>query len=602
MALDGAFLSRLIQEISADALGAKVDRIFQPGREEILIVLRWRGGSGKLLLSANADAARLQFTNAAFENPKTPPMFCMFLRKHLGSARLVEIRQLGLDRIVHLIFEAQNELGDTIKITVAVEIMGRHSNIIVVDQNNKIMESIKHVDEEMSSVRQVLPGMSYILPPKQNKLDPRTAPPEDIMTRLDSGRDVELSKALMDVIQGLSPIAARELAYYVNRGEHSPYSALTENQRDRLRFILGRLGETLRSPVGEGDLAAPTVVFDLSGKPKDLSFLEIHQYGHSVMTRGCDGYSALLDTFYSERDLVERIRQRSGNLLHLLITTTERITRKMALQKEELLQSTQRETLRRYGDLLHANLYRLEKGMSSVRVENFFEEGMPETEIPLDPSLTPARNAQRYYSEYRKADTAEKKLKELIAQEEDELIYLDSVFDALSRARTEAELTAIRSELTEQGYLRKERKKYEKQKPGAKGKKLPKEEKLPPMKYLSTDGFTILCGRNNVQNDRLTLRESRNYDIWLHTQKIPGSHTIIITDGKEPPASTIEQAAMIAAYNSKARESTRVAVDYTIVKNVKKPNGAKPGMVIYDKYETAIVTPDEQLVNSLRSV
>ncbi len=602
MALDGAFLSRLIQEISIDAIGAKVDRIFQPGREEILFVLRWKGGSGKLLLSANADTARIQFTNAAFENPKSPPMFCMFLRKYLGSARLVEIRQIGLDRIVHLVFETQNELGDLIKITVAVEIMGRHSNIIIIDQNNKIMESIKHVDEEMSSVRQVLPGMSYTLPPRQNKLDPRTALPEDIIARLDSGRDVELSKALMDTVLGISPIVAREIAHYVNRNEHSPLSALTESQRDKLNFILGQLGEILRSQVGKGDSAAPTVVFDLNGKPKDFSFLEIHQYGHSVMTRGCDGYSSLLDVFYSERDLVERIRQRSNNLLCLLVTTTERTSRKVAIQKEELMQCTQREKLRQYGDLLQANLHRMEKGNSSIRVENFFEEGLPEIEIPLDPSLTPSRNAQRYYTEYRKADTAEKKLKELISQGEEELEYLDSVFDALSRARTEAELNAVRLELAEQGYLRGERKKDQKQKPGSKGKKPAKEEKLPPMKYVSTDGFTILCGRNNTQNDRLTLKDSRNYDIWFHTQKIPGSHTIIITDGKEPPASTLEQAAIIAAYNSKARESTRVAVDYTIVKNVKKPNGAKPGMVIYDKYETAIVTPDENLVNSLRSV
>ncbi len=601
MALDGAFLSRLVQEISLNALDARVDRIFQPGREEILFVLRWRGGSGKLLLSANADTARLQFTNAAFENPKVPLMFCMFLRKHLGNARLVEIRQLGLDRIVHLIFETQNELGDMVKITVAAEIMGRHSNIIVVDQNNRIMESIKHVDEEMSSVRQVLPGMPYILPPRQNKLDPRAASPEEIIARLDGGRDVELAKALMDAVLGVSPIVAREIAHYVNRGEHVPYSALTESQRDKLRFILGRLGDILRSPVGQSDLASPTVVFDTGGKPKDFSFLEIHQYGHSLLTQGCDGYSALLDTFYSERDLAERMRQRSNHLLRLLVTTTERITRKMAVQKEELMQSTQRETLRQYGDLLQTNLYRLEKGMASVRVENFFEEGMPEIDIPLDPALTPSRNAQKYYSDYRKADTAEKKLKELIAQEEEELEYLDSVFDALSRARTEAELNAVRAELADQGYLH-DRKNNEKQKPGGKGKKPAKEEKLPPMKYLSADGFTILCGRNNVQNDRLTLKDSRNYDIWLHTQKIPGSHTIIITDGREPPASTIEQAAVIAAYNSKARESTRVAVDYTIVKNVKKPNGAKPGMVIYDKYETAIVTPDEALVNSLRSV
>lgn len=596
MALDGAFLSKLLEEISQTALDARVDRIFQPGREEIIFVLRWKGGSGKLLLSANADSARIQFTQASFENPKTPPMFCMFLRKHLGSARLVEIRQISMDRIVHLGFETLNELGDLVRITVAVEIMGRHSNIIVVDQNGRIMESIKHVDEEMSAVRQVLPGMQYHLPPMQDKLSLVGATPDEMIARMDKGRDVELSKVLMDTVMGISPIVARELAHYVNRGEHTQYSQLGQGERDRLRFGLGQLAKAV---TGEG---APTLVLDLSGKPKDFSFIEIHQYGRAMMTRGCDGYCALLDTFYSERDLVDRMRQRSNDMLRLLINATDRITRKVATQKEELMQSTQRETLRRYGDLLHANLYQMKKGQSVVRVENFFEEGMPEIAIALDPALTPSQNAQRYYNEYRKADTAEKKLRELIAQGEQELIYLDSVFDALTRARTETELNAIRSELGEQGYLRSAPAKNQKQRPGNKSRKQPKEEKLPPMKYISTDGFTILCGRNNVQNDRLTLKESRNYDIWFHTQKIPGSHTVVIADGKPVPNTTLEQAAIIAAYNSKARESTRVAVDYTIIKNVKKPNGAKPGMVIYDNYETAIVTPDEQLVNSLRAL
>lgn len=595
MALDGAFLSKLLKEISETALDARVDRIFQPGREEIIIVLRWRGGSGKLLLSANADSARIQFTQASYENPKTPPMFCMFLRKHLGSARLIEIKQIAMDRIVHLVFETLNELGDLVKITVALEIMGRHSNIIIVDQNGRIMESIKHVDEEMSAVRQIMPGMTYTLPPMQDKLDPRGVLPDEIIARMDKGRDVELSKALMDAVMGISPVVAREIAHNVNRGEHTQYSQLNENERDRLRFYLGRLTDMI---VGEG---SPTIVFDLNEKPKDFSFMEVHQYGHAMLTRGYDGYCSLLDTFYSERDLQDRMRQRSNDMLRVLINATDRITRKVAAQKEELMQSTQRDTLRQYGDLLQANLYKMKKGESVARVENFFAEDMAEITIPLDPALTPAQNAQKYYIEYRKADTAEKMLKDLIVQGEQELIYLDSVFDALTRARTEAEINAIRSEMGEQGYIRSAAPKFQKQKPGSKGKKQPKEEKLPPMKYISTDGFTILCGRNNIQNDRLTLKETRNYDIWFHTQKIPGSHTVVIADGKQVPNSTLEQAAIIAAYNSKARESTRVAVDYTIIKNVKKPNGSKPGMVIYDNYETAIVTPDEKLVNSLRA-
>ncbi len=588
MALDGAFLLKLKQEIEENTLNSRVDRIYQPSREEIILGLRWKGGSGKLLLSAEANSARIHFTKASYENPKAPPMFCMFLRKHLGGAKLVNIRQIGLDRILHLVFETTNELGDPIIITVALEIMGRHSNIIVIDQENRVLDAVKRVGQEMSSVRQILPGIHYLLPPPQlGKKNLLEVDSWQVVEAIRQGRDVELSKALMEQISGISPLVAREVAGLVTRGTELQVSALSQEMWDKLGFQLGRLAKLLRQEKG-----TPTILFDLDEKPREFSFLEIHQYGRMRLSREYESYSELLDHFYSERDLRERIKQRSNDLLRLLANTSDRLIRKLAVQRQELLTSTQRGQLKEYGDLIQANLYQLNKGDRIAKVVNYFSQEMEEVEIELDPTLTPSQNAQRYYSDYRKADTAEKKLQALITEGEQELVYIDSVFDMLTRARTEGELNAIRGELAEQGYLRRTTKN--------KNGKPQREEKLPPMRYRSTDGFLILSGRNNLQNDKLTLKESRNYDIWFHTQKIPGSHTIVISEGKKVPNKTLEQAAIIAAYNSKARESSKVPVDYTYIKNVKKPNGAKPGMVIYETYETAVVNPDEQLVNSLR--
>ena len=584
MALDGVFLSIIKAEIEQTALGGRVDRISQPSREEVIFSLRCRGGGCKLLLSANADSPRIHFTETSVENPKTPPMFCMLLRKHLSSGKLIEVRQMGVDRILHLIFESVNEMGDLVQVTVAVEIMGRHSNIILIDQNNRILDAVKRVDEEMSSVRQILPGMSYTLPPPQlHKVSLMDAGPAQIVERVYGGRDVPLSKGLMEVLQGVSPIVCRELSYYATRGADPVRGELTQGDCQRLEFALKQLTHRLK----EGG-TVPTMVLEPGGKPKDFSFMEIHQYGQAMATRTYGSGSQLLDAFYSERDAIDRMKQRSHDLLKMLVNATDRIARKLETQRQELLQCGEREWLKQQGDLLSANLYRLEKGMTQVELEDFYADPPQTVRISLDPMLTPVQNVQKYYSEYRKADTAERMLTSLITQGEEELAYLESVFDLLTRSRTESELNSIREELAGQGYIKHYH--FKNKKP----------ERIQPLKYRSTDGFLIYAGRNNVQNDRLTLKDSNNNDIWFHTQKIPGSHTVIVTDNREVPNRTLEEAAIIAAYTSRARSSALVPVDYTPIRNVKKPAGAKPGMVIYDRFKTAIVTPDEELVSRLQ--
>lgn len=583
MALDGVFLSCILKELQ-EAVGARVDKIHQPSREEIVITLRHRSGSEKLLINVGASSPRLHFTGVTLENPKAPPMFCMLLRKHLGGGKLTAVRQLGLDRVAYLDFEAVNELGDLVTVTLAVEIMGRHSNLIIINEKGKVIDAIKRVDMEMSSVRPVLPQMDYTLPPVQDKLN---------LFEADNGRIFEavrafpkeqaLSKTLVGVLQGISPLFAREAVHYACRGDDPARSDCTDEQFDRLGFYLNRVREDLSA--GTPHI---TMVLDRSGAPKDFCFVEVHQYGAAMLTKPYDSPCTLLDDFYSRRDQIARMKQRSNDLLKLILNRTERTQRKLEAQRQELAACGERDKLKMYGDLLNSNLYRLEKGMQQATLENFYEADCPPVTIPLDPSRTPSQNAQHYYSEYRKAATAERMLTDLIQQGEEELIYLDSVFDEVSRTTGESELLEIREELIDGGYLR-----------GYHRKNLKQLKPKPPLRFRSSDGFTILCGRNNKQNDRLSMREARNHDVWLHTHNIPGSHVIVVTEGATPPDRTLEEAAIIAAYHSKAQGSVQVPVDYTEIRHVHKPNGAKPGMVIFENYQTAYVTPDEELVKRL---
>jgi predicted ribosome quality control (RQC) complex YloA/Tae2 family protein len=401
---------------------------------------------------------------------------------------------------------------------------------------------------------------------------------------LEAAKSQELSKMLMQTLQGVSPLVSREIAHFANRGAERTFADMNADQRERLSFYLGNLITSLQSGGG-----TPTMVLEPTGRPRDFSYIPIHQYGVALLTKEYPDYSELLDAFYARRDLMERMKQRSADLLRVLANTSDRIARKLAYQREELKECANRDQLRMKGDLLNASLNLIQKGDRKAVIPNLYDPAGGEVEIDLEFHLTPSQNAQRYYALYRKADTAEKMLRGLIESGEQELLYVDSVFDALTRADTEADLEAIRRELAGGGYVRRQT-----------GGKQKKEAPLLPLRYRSMDGFAILSGRNNVQNDKLTLKDSHNYDLWLHTQKIPGSHTVILAEGREIPKSTIEQACIIAAYNSKARESAKVPVDFTQIRHVKKPGGARPGMVIYDHFQTVIVDPDEELVMSLR--
>lgn len=582
MALDGAFLYAVKQELDV-LIGGRIDKIYQPSREEIIVSIRTRQGGFKLLISASASSARIHITQMSVDNPMTPPMFCMLLRKHLGGGKLSGIRQDGLERIIYLDFECINELGDIVTVTLACEIMGKYSNLIVINNEGKIIDSIKRVDGDMSRERIVLPGMPYEFPPRDDRISFVDSDEETIRSTVSNLKNAELSKALISAFEGISPVLAREWAYYTGKGKELNGAEMSSDEIDRLVFVIMMSKKALI-----GNDCRFTTVTNKEGLLKDFSFIRLNQYGNLMITREHSSACELLDYFYAQRDRTARLKQRANDLFRLLMNTTERITKRIANQKNELKDCEKKEDMKLKGDLLSANIYRLQKGDKKAVLENFYDESCPQIEIKLDSRLTPSQNAQKYYSEYRKSLTAEKKLAEQIALGEEELKYIDSVFDSLTRANTENEVNELRLELAEQGYIRAVR---------LKGKP-PKSN--PPSEYLSSDGYTILLGRNNKQNDKLTLKTAAKTDIWLHTHNIPGSHAIIVTNGETPPDSTIEEAAIIAAVNSKAKDSSQVPVDYCLVKFVKKPVGAKPGMVIFTNNKTLYVTPDKELEERLK--
>lgn len=575
MALDGMFLHHIKKELEDTLMGFRVEKIYQPGKEEIVLSMRGQGGAHKLLMSAKASSPRVHLTAYAPENPQTPPMLCMLLRKRLTGAKLRAIRQPQLERMLSFDFDATDELGDRVQLTLTIEIMGKYSNVILTGGDGLIIDALKRVDMTMSSQRLVLPGIPYEMPPAQDKPCLLDTPVQDVLGRLEHlEKDIALNKALLQNIQGVSPIVCRELEHLTGRGAELSALTMTPEHKQRLSFFLDRLSGTVSSASG-----APYMVSELKGKPLDFSFTDIVQYGTAALIKRYDSFSALLDSFYFERDRADRMKNKAQDLLKLLSNASDRLARKINTQQAELSKCADREPLRVSGDLIQANLYRIEKGAPFADLENFYEEGSPQIRIKLNPALSATQNAQKYYKAYSKAKTAEQVLAVQLEKAQEELLYIDTVFDALSRAVTERELTEIRDELTEQGYLKKAR---GRQKTNA---------ALAPLTFTSSEGFTVLVGRNNRQNDKLTLKTANNNDIWFHTKNIPGSHTIIVTDGKTPGEQTILEAAQLAAYHSRAKDSAQVPVDYTQVRYVSKPQGAKPGMVIYKNNKTLYVTP-----------
>lgn len=558
MALDGIFLYHLKNEISDFAVDSRVDKIHQPSRDELVITLRSREGSRRLLISCNADSARIHFTDFPPENPPKPPMFCLLLRKRLTGAWVTSIVQEDLERILRINFSGTDELGDKVSYSLIVEIMGRYSNIIFVDKDNRIIDSVKRIDENKSQVREILPGLTYTAPPKQDKLNVFTCDTDVIREKI-RGSNKGLYKAYMDTLKGVSPIVCRELENGLSVDEFKHQA---------------------KNPV-------PTVV--IADTPKDFSFIDIKQYDHLAVIRHYDTFSQLLDFFYYERVRLMRIKARSADLFKKVTTLQERAVRKALNRAQELEECKDKETYRLFGDLINANQYRLEKGAPFYDLENYYDDNKM-IRIPADVTLTPAQNAQKYYKEYRKKQVAEAKLSQFIDDANAEAQYFETVLDALSRAETDSEITEIKSELSQQGYIKKSADKRKNQKA------------LKPMMFKTRDGFSVLVGRNNMMNDRLTLKTARNYDTWFHVQDSAGSHVICETSGRKITDEAIHDCAVIAAYFSKARESSNVAVDYTLVKNIKKPNGAKPGYVIYDSYKTEFATPTFEETESLRDV
>ena len=574
MSLDGAMLKYVREELS-ELVGSRIEKIFQPSREEVVITFRKPNssdrGAKRVIFSANGSSARVNLTEAALENPPSPPMFCMLLRKHLGSGRLLGIRQDGLERILYFDFECVNEIGDIVTNTLTAEIMGRFSNIILV-RGGRVIDSIKRVTDEISGVRRILPNIVYETPPRLERVD-FFAENDRKISALIENKTERLVKALPAVLEGISPIFAREAAFYAAGDTDAACCELTDEQKERLDLFFDNARKT----------ACFTEIIDESGAKKDFSFVDVNQYGNGFAKRHFASANALLDDFYEKKS--DRASQRARDMLKLIKSRAERTARKLELRKKELADCADREKLRVCGDIVNANIYRLEKGMTSALLDDFYTG--EQRKIALDARLTPAQNAQKYYSEYRKLCTAEKMLTGLIAEGKSELSYYESLLDSVTRAKTDGELTEIKRELAEQGLIRGE-------------KTLGKPKKSEPLKFRSSDGFTIFVGKNNKQNDELTLKTSKASDIWLHVKDIAGSHVIIKTEGKTPPERTIVEAARLAAYHSKAKNGSGVPVDYTAVKFVKKPAGARPGMVIFTDNRTLYVTPNEEEADRLK--
>lgn len=586
MPFDGVATACIVHEFNQLLLGGKIDKVYQPEPDEIRLSVRSSGATYQLVLSANASMPRVHLTNEQKENPLTAPAFCMFLRKQLCGTKIVAVTQPEMERVLQLTVEGYNELGDLTKKHLFAEIMGRHSNLILVSAEGKVLDAVKRVDFSVSSVRQILPGLEYELPPKQDKTNPLCLTVESFLNILNNTpTDTPVQKFLLNAFCGVSPLLARELTYRTFGQTATVISDVSEGWKRRLAENCCAFFEEVRQGV-----FSPCVILDpKTEKPMDFSPVSIRQYGNASHIQETETLSDAMTSFFRLRDHAERMRQRSSSILHVLTNHLERCRKKAKLQEETKLELENREQLKICGDLLIAHLYRIPVGADSVTLPNYYAEDNEEITIVLDPQKTPSQNAQLYYKRYNKAKNAEIALLEQERANNEETAYLESVFDALSRADSPAEIAEIREELQEQGYVKHTQ---------TKRKAAPKTGE--PMRFVSSDGFLILTGRNNRQNDYVTLKLSRAEDIWFHTKNIPGSHTLIKSAGAEVPRQTLLEAAMIAAYHSKAGTSSNVPVDFTAVKNVKKPAGAKPGMVIYEHYHTLYVTPDEALVEKLK--
>lgn len=574
MAFDAVTVSALVKELSDKLTGGRIDKIHQPEKDELIIHIRTFTDNYRLVLSAGSANPRVHLSTHAKKNPLTAPMFCMLMRKHIGSGKITAIEQVGFERIIRISIESYNELGDLTTKYLITEIMGRHSNIILTDANMRILDSIKRVDATVSSVRQILPGLTYVYPPSQDKTALTDFEPG---TPLSFNQPLRADKVLLSSIGGISPLTARELVYRAFGESDIRAGELNMNKQAQLKTITAKFADQIR----RGEFSPCMIADSTTGRLIDFSAFDIKQYESLAKVTPVKSISELLDNFYYTRDMHERMRQKSAGLVKLITNSIERLSKKINILTRTLADAENKELYRIKGDLITSNIYRIEQGMKEIEVENYYEADMPLIKIELDPTISVSGNAQRYYKKYNKAKTAQTEAAKQLKLSRAELDYLESTLASIDNAENDSDLTAIKTELGEQGYTSRRSDKKRK------GSSQPK-----PLHFVSPDGFDIYVGKNNTQNDYVTTKLANSQDIWFHTKNIHGSHTIIkLGIDKDVPATTMRYAAQIAAYYSKARESSQVPVDYCPIKNVKKPNGAKPGMVIYEGYNTVYVSP-----------
>ena len=573
MAFDALFLSAVVEELRQKLIGGRVEKIHQPSRDTVLLLIRGAEGREKLMIAANPTAARLYITQDAPENPEQPPMFCMLLRKHLSGGRLTEIYQPPMERMVRFTFDCIDEMGDPVQKYLVAEMMGKTCNLYLLDPEDRILDCLRRVGLDESAKRSALPGLRYQMPEPVEKADPKvldTAGYEAILRG--TGADL-LAQRLMDTVGGLSPLVCREAALFAAgdvdaRLENCDISVTAQ----KLAAFMTACIETPR----------PSYYADDRGILRQYAICPICQYGRS---QEASSFSELLDRFYTVKGREESLRQKSQALRKSIANLRQRTVRKLAIQEKELSATFDRERLRQLGDIVTANIHRITKGQTVLQAEDFYDEEMKVIDIPISPILSPQQNAAKFYKDYTRMKNAEKELTRQLELGEQELQYLESVLEELDRAQSDRDLEEIRQELQDGGYLRADN-----------SKKRMRQKKQPPMEFQSTDGYYIYVGRNNRQNDELTFKTARKDDLWLHATKVHGSHVVIACAGETPPDDTITQAAQLAAYYAETKGSQNIPVDVMPVRQVKKTPGAKPGMVIYHSYKTIIVNPYPDIV------
>lgn len=574
MPLDAVCLQAVVAELAPQITGSRIEKIQQPARDQVVLLLR---GNRRLLLSAGGGQPRLHLTELPRDNPAQPPMFCMLLRKYLSGGIIESIQQAPLERVVTLTVSAADELGERSQFSLILEAVARRANLILADKDGHIIDCLRRIDFEMNPDRQVLPGLFYHLPTPPDKVSPFTVTEEEFAAlAAAAGEGAPADQWLVRTVNGLSPLVARELTFRACGSTDAPVTGHTA--------ALWSAFAAWRDTVNEKHFTP--AMLKRSGVPMDFTYLHVGQYGGAAEEETYTSFSRLLDDFYEKREQAERVKQKGQDLVKTASNGAARLRRKIAAQEQELAESKNRDKWRVYGELITANLYRMERGMSRLTAQNYYDPDCADVDIPLDVRLSPQENAAKYFKKYTKAKTAEKYITAQLEKARVELTYLESVLQELTLAESEQDFNDIRAELTDGGYLR------------AKGRKQPQRPSK-PREFRSTAGLRILVGRNNRQNDRLTAKDAEKWDIWLHTQRIHGSHVILCTGGAQPDEQSLLEAASLAAYFSQAQDGTKVPVDYAPVKFVKKPTGSPPGFVNYTNYKTILADPSEELVKRL---